>query len=137
MARVSKWGTAATGPLAALPSPAYGGDDARSIAVMPDGAGYLVLDRLGGVAKYGTATQGMMGAANTLYFGIDVARDIVLLGPWGYYVLDGWGGIWASQQLPARRNPKGVLFADRWRGVTIVGGQPRAVRNDGTIVTGT
>jgi hypothetical protein len=133
---VSKWGTAATGPLAALASPAFAGDDARSIAVTPDGAGYLVLDKFGGVSKYGTATQGLVGAANTLYFGIDVARDIVLLGPWGYYVLDGWGGIWASQQLPGRRNPRSVLFADRWRAVTIIGGQPVAVRNDGTTVTG-
>ena len=31
-----------------------GADDGRSIAVMPDGAGYVVLDKLGGVNKYGT-----------------------------------------------------------------------------------
>ena len=61
----------------------------------------------------------------------------MLLGPFGYYVLDGWGGIWASQPLPTRRNPRAVLFADRWRGVTIIGGQPVAVRNDGTTVAAT
>ncbi len=132
---ISKWGTAATGPLAALPSPAFDSDLARSIAVTPDGAGYLVLDTLGGVWKYGTGAEGLLGASSTPAFGIDVARDIVLLGPWGYYVLDAWGGMWASQQLPTRRNPRAVLFADRWRGVTIVGGQPVAVRNDGTTVT--
>jgi hypothetical protein len=137
---VSKWGTAATGPLAALPHPVFGADDARSIAVMPDGAGYLVLDRLGGVWKYGSATLGAVGAASTPFFGVDVARDVVVFSgfgqAFGYYVLDGWGGFWASQSLPARRNPRGVLFADRWRGVTIIGGQPVAVRNDGTAATG-
>ena len=137
---VSKWGTAATGPLAALPHPVFGADDARSIAVTPDGAGYLVLDRLGGVWKYGTATLGAVGAGSTPFFGADVARDVVVFSgfgqAFGYYVLDGWGGFWATQSLPARRNPRGVLFADRWRGVTIIGGQPVAVRNDGTAATG-
>ena len=49
---------------------------------------------------------------------------ILSVGPFGYYVLDGWGGVWATQLLPTRRNPRAVLFADRWRGVTIIGGQP-------------
>jgi hypothetical protein len=133
---VSKWGTAATGPLAALQHPVFGADDARSIAVTADGAGYLVLDRLGGVWKYGTATLGLIGAGSTPFFGADVARDIVAFGGFGYYVLDGWGGFWATQSLPTRRNPRGVLFADRWRGVMIIGGQPVAVRNDGVAATG-
>jgi hypothetical protein len=137
---ISKWGSAATGPLAALGNPTFAGDDARGIALTLDGAGYLVLDRFGVVSKFGTATEGLIGAATTPSWDLDVARDLVVMGgwnaTWGYYVVDGWGGIWASQQLPARRNPRAALFADRWRGLAIVGGQPFAVRNDGTTVTG-
>jgi hypothetical protein len=132
---VSKWGSAA-GPLAALPWPVFDGDVARSIAITPDGLGYVVLDTLGGVWKYGSAADGLIGASSTPAFGMDVARDIVLVGPFGYYVIDGWGGMWGTQLLPARRNPRAVLFADRWRGVTIIGGQPVGVRNDGTTATG-
>jgi hypothetical protein len=88
------------------------------------------------VWKYGTATLGLIGAGSTPFFGVDVARDIVVFGGFGYYVLDGWGGLWATQSLPTRRNPRGVMFADRWRGVTIIGGQPVAIRNDGIAATG-
>ena len=130
---VSKWGTAATGPLAALPHPVFGADDARSIAVMPDGAGYLVLDRLGGVCEVRHRHAGPDRRGEHARSSASTWRATsCCFGPFGYYVLDGWGGIWASQSLPARRNPRGVLFADRWRGVTIIGGQPVAVRNDGT-----
>jgi hypothetical protein len=137
---ISKWGTAATGPLAALGNPTFAGDDARSIAVTPDGAGYLVLDKFGGVSKYGTATTGTLGTATTPIFGIDVARDLTLVNvsgvPTGYYVLDGWGGVWGTQGLPARKNPKAAVFADRWRGIAIVGSAVVMVRNDGTAATG-
>lgn len=133
---VSKWGTAATGPLAEVWSPAYAGDDARSIAVMPDGAGYLVLDRYGGVWKGGSAAQGTAATWSTPVWGVDVARDLTMVHGWGvafgYYVHDGWGGVWSTQGLPTWRNTRAVLFADRWRGVAIVGGTPLVVRNDGS-----
>ena len=106
---------------------------------MPDGEGYLVLDAAGGVHKYGSALTGVVGSATTPYFGIDVARDIVLFAAFGqafgYYVLDGWGGVWNGGLLPPRRNPRGQLFADRWRAITIVGGQPFLLKNDGATVT--
>jgi hypothetical protein len=136
---VSKWGSAASGPLAALESPVFAGDDARSIALMPDGAGYLVLDRFGGVWKYGSATLGAVGAGATPNFGFDVARDIVVANAWiwpvGYYVVDGWGGVWATPGLAPRGNPRAQLFVDRWRGVTVAGAVPLLVRNDGTTAT--
>jgi hypothetical protein len=136
---VLKFGSAATGPLAALGNPSWpGGDVARSLALMPDGAGYLVLDRLGGVFKYGSAAQGAVGAGSTKYWGVDIARDIGVYAAfgtaYGYYVLDAWGGIAGTVGVPARANPGAVLFKDRWRGLTFYGGKPLLVRNDGTTV---
>ena len=136
---VTKWGSAATGPLAALESPAFGGDDARSIALMPDGAGYLVLDKFGGVWKYGSATQGVVGLGQSESFPFDVARDIVIVSAWfwplGYFVVDGWGGVWGTQGLAPRADPRAQVFVDRWRGAAIIGGVPFLVRDDGTTVT--
>ena len=40
--------------------PTFGWDIARDIAVMPDGAGYIVLDGFGGLHKYGSAATGVM-----------------------------------------------------------------------------
>ncbi len=132
---VSKWGTATSGALANLGSPSLP-DDARAIAVMPDGAGYVVLDGMGTVYEYGSATTGLVGSGTTLHFDLDVARDIVIVSSSGtisgYFVADAWGGVWSTQQLPAYRNPRAQLFADRWRPVTVIGGKPFMVRNDGT-----
>jgi hypothetical protein len=136
---VSKWGSASSGALADLGSPALP-DNARAIAVMPDGAGYVVLDGTGTVYKYGSATTGLVGSGTTLHFDLDVARDITIFSAWGigygYFVSDAWGSVWSTQQLPTYRNPRAQLFADRWRGVTIVGGKPLMVRNDGTTALG-
>jgi hypothetical protein len=134
-----RYGSAAQGPVAGLGNPQFSTDHARAIAIMPDGAGYVVLDTAGGVHKYGSAGTGVVGQAATPYFGIDVARDLVLFSAFGqafgYYVLDGWGGVWNGGLLPPRRNPRGQLFADRWRGVAILGGQPYLLKNDGATVT--
>jgi hypothetical protein len=45
--------------------------------------------------------------------------------------------VWSSGSLPNRRNPRGQLFADRWRGVAIWGGAPYVLRNDGSNVATT
>jgi hypothetical protein len=133
---VSKWGSAASGPMAALGSPAFGTEDqARAVAVMPDGAGYLVLDKFGGVSKYGSATQGLVGSGTTDTFTGDLGRDIVILTMYGfgvgYYVLDAWGNVHNTQGVPAVTNSSSLLYADRWRGITLVAGKPLVVRNDG------
>jgi hypothetical protein len=134
---VTKWGSAATGPIAALGNPSWPGNDlGRAIAVMPDGAGYLVLDSLGGVNKYGSATQGAVGTESTPYWGVDLGRDLLVLtafgNAFGYYVVDAWGGVANTSGVPARTNPNQTLFRDRWRGITVYGGKPLLLRNDGT-----
>ena len=52
----------------------------------------------------------------------------------GYYTLDAWGNVSNTASLPAVVNPTPSLFADRWRSMTIVGGKPYLVRNDGITV---
>ena len=136
---VARFGSAATGPIAGLGNPQFGSDHAIAIAIMPDGAGYVILDRAGGVHKFGSATTGVVGSASTPYWGIDVGRDLVVFSAFGqafgYYVADAWGGVSAGGSIPPRRNPRAQLFADRWRSVTIVGGQPLLLKNDGATVT--
>jgi hypothetical protein len=134
---ITKWGSAATGPMAALGNVPWPGNDfGRAIQVMPDGAGYLVLDKFGGVNKFGSATQGVIGAGSTPYWGIDLGRDLVLVSafgmPFGYYVLDGWGGINGAGNIPVVSNPSYTPNADRWRSLAIYGGKPLLLRNDGT-----
>jgi hypothetical protein len=135
---VTKWGSAATGPLASLGSPSWPDDHARAIAMMPDGAGYLVLDNFGGQHKFGSATTGVVGAGSTKYYGADAARDLVIVSAYGiafgYYTLDAWGNVSNSSSLPAVANPTASPFADRWRSMTIVGGKPFLLRNDGITV---
>jgi hypothetical protein len=140
---VSKWGSASTGPLASLGAPTGGPtfgaeDNARAIAVMPDGAGYIVLDKFGGTYKYGSATTGAVGAGVTQPLGADTGRDIVIFGAfgaaWGYYVLDAFGNVQNTQGLPAVVDPAAVPNADRWRSMTIFGGKPLLLRNDGITV---
>jgi hypothetical protein len=135
---VTKWGSAATGPLASLGSPSWPDDHGRAVAVMPDGAGYVVLDNFGGVAKFGSATTGVVGAGTTKYYGSDAARDVVIVSAYGiafgYYVVDAWGNVLNSQGLPAVTNPIPSPSADRWRSLTIIGGKPLVLRNDGITV---
>jgi hypothetical protein len=136
-----KFGSATTGPISILGNPLWiGGDNARSVALMPDGQGYLVLDNLGAVYKYGTATLGAVGTGSTTYWGTDLGRDLVVVSvfgvAFGYYVVDAWGGISTTTGLTARTNPAATIFRDRWRGVTIYGGKPLLLRNDGTTVLG-
>ncbi len=134
---ILKFGSAATGAIAALGHPSWpGADTARSIALMPDGAGYLVLDNLGGIAKYGSALLGAVGTGSTPSWSIDLGRDVTIVSvfgtAFGYYVLDAWGGVVGTSGLAKVTNPAGTLFRDRWRGMTIYGGKPLLVRNDGT-----
>jgi len=134
---ILKFGSAATGAMAGLGHPAWpGSDTARSIAVMPDGAGYLVLDNLGGIAKYGSALLGAVGTGSTPSWTIDLGRDVTIVSVFGtalgYYVLDAWGAVVGTSGLARVNNPAGSLFRDRWRAMTIYGGKPLLVRNDGT-----
>jgi hypothetical protein len=134
---VLKFGSAATGAIAALDRPYWiGGDVARSIAVMPDGAGYLVLSNLGGVYKYGSALQGLVGSGSTPNWGTDLGRDITIPSFYGfalcYEVLDAWGGVHDSGVLGPRSNPAATVFRDRWRGIAMYGTQMLLLRNDGS-----
>jgi hypothetical protein len=138
---VMKFGSATTGPVSVLGNPLWiGGDNARSVALMPDSQGYLVLDNLGTVYKYGTATLGPVGSGSTPTWGTDLGRALVIVSAFGaafgYYVVDAWGGISATAGLAPRTNPAATIFRDRWRGVTIYGGKPLLLRNDGTTVLG-
>ena len=45
-----------------------------SVALMPDGHGYLVLDNLGGVSKYGSGARGAIGAGARAVLGVDLGR---------------------------------------------------------------
>ena len=60
-------------------SPSFNFDIARDIAMMPDGAGYIVLDGYGGLHKYGSARQGAMrNLPSPGYWpGWDIARSLV------------------------------------------------------------
>jgi hypothetical protein len=133
---ILKFGSAATGAIGTLGQVQWGDDFGRAIAVMPDGAGYVVLDKFGGVNKFGSALQGPVGTQSTPYWGVDLGRDLTIVpffsGALGYYVVDAWGGVVGTSGLPARTNPSGTLFRDRWRGVAIYGGKPLLVRNDGS-----
>jgi hypothetical protein len=133
---ILKFGSAATGPIGGLGQVLWGDDFGRSIAVMPDGAGYVVLDKFGGVNKFGSALQGAVGTGTTPYWGTDLGRDLTIVplftGALGYYVVDAWGGVVGTSGLPARTNPGGTLFRDRWRGIAIYGGKPLLLRNDGS-----
>ncbi len=85
-----------------LGSPSLPGGLARGLVVTPDGAGYLVLDGLGGVHKFGTARSGTIGSGNSGYFGWDIARAITITpNGRGYTVLDGFGGLHSTSAAPA------------------------------------
>jgi len=80
-------------------APALGGDLARSIAAMPDGNGYLVLDGNGSVYFFGSAK--LLGALGSPSFTFDIARSIAVTSDGrGFAVLDGYGGIHAFGDAP-------------------------------------
>src|SRR5262249_32896759 len=122
--RIMKYGSAATGALGALGQVLWPGNDlGRSIAGMPDGAGYLVLASPGGVNKFGSARKGLVGTGSTPYWGTDLGRDLAIVSGWGipfgYYVLDAWGGVAATSGLARPANPGATLFFDRWRSIAV------------------
>jgi hypothetical protein len=81
-------------------APALSGESARSIAAMPDGNGYLVLDGFGGVYLFGSAK--ILGALGSPDFTFDIARSIAVTADGrGFAVLDGYGGIHAFGDAPA------------------------------------
>jgi hypothetical protein len=74
--------------------PAFGWNIARSMAVMPDGKGYVVLDGWGGVHPYGSAVDALATRPTPYWPNFDIARRIRLMpDAKGYVVLDGYGGV--------------------------------------------
>jgi hypothetical protein len=71
-----------------------GQDTARSIAVMPDGKGYLILLGGGTILKFGSAATGAIGALGQVQWGDDFGRSIAVMPDGaGYLVLDKLGGV--------------------------------------------
>ena len=104
---------------------------------MPDGAGYVVLDKLGGVNEVRQRAAGRRRRRHRpRYWGVDLGRDIVIVSgfgaAFGYYVLDAWGDVVGTSGSRPRTNPAATLFRDRWRGIAIYGGKPLLLRNDGS-----
>ncbi len=114
-------------------------DLARDLAVMPDGAGYVVLDAWGGLHRFGSAR--VLPGGSPYWRGWDIARRIEIApGGGGYAVLDGWGGVHGvgvkvPRGLPYWRGwdiARGLAFApgggvyvlDGWGGVHAAGGAP-------------
>lgn len=77
------------------------GELARSMAVMPDGRGYVVLDGYGGIHQFGSAQQ--LALNPTAYWpGQDVATSIAITPSGrGYAVLDARGVIHRAGDAPA------------------------------------
>ena len=90
--------------------PSFTFDIARDIEVMPDGAGYVVLDGWGGLHKFGSAKQGAMKNIYGPYWrGWDIANALAITaGGNGLIVLDGWGGLHARGNAP-------VVYGPYWR----------------------
>jgi hypothetical protein len=93
---VHKFGSAASPSTVGSLSMGYfpGQDAARSIAVMPDGKGYLILLSGGTILKYGSAATGAIGALGQVQWGDDFGRSIAVMPDGaGYVVLDKFGGV--------------------------------------------
>ena len=103
---------------------------------MPDGAGYLVLDKFGGVDKFGSALLGAVGTASTpCGESTSVATSPSCRCSASARVLRARRlGRRGRHQRPGAEdtNPASSLFRDRWRGIAIYGGKPLLLRNDGT-----
>ncbi|HZR12813.1 MAG TPA: S8 family serine peptidase [Acidimicrobiia bacterium] len=84
---------------------------ARSLAVMPDGNGYVVLDAWGGVHRFGSAAS-LPVPANAYWPGWDVARQVrITPSGHGLVVLDAWGGLHVAGDAPA---PTGMPYWFGW-----------------------
>jgi dienelactone hydrolase len=80
-----------------------GFETARDLAVMPDGAGYVVLEANGSVHAFGSARSLPLDAAPK--FDDDLARGIAVTPSGaGYAVLDAWGGLHPAGDAPRPRN---------------------------------
>lgn len=89
-------------------APTFPAGLAKDMAVMPDGAGYVVLDAWGGVHEFGTAQK--LPRPDTYWPGWDIARSIAIAADGkGLAVLDGWGGIHVAGSAPS-------LQAGWWQG---------------------
>jgi subtilisin family serine protease len=112
---------------------------ARSIAVMPDGRGYVVLDAFGGVHRFGSAWD-LPLPTGSYWPGWDIARQVrITPSGKGLVVLDGWGGLHTSGDAPPTTGApywfgwdiardvqitptgKGYWVLDGWGGVHTVG----------------
>lgn len=82
-------------------SPKFDFDIARSIAVMPDGRGYVVLDGFGGLHRFGSAATALAGLGGPYWPGWDIARSVALSPDGrGYLIIDGFGGRHAFGSAP-------------------------------------
>jgi hypothetical protein len=88
--------------LAGVNSPWFGWDIARSLALAPNGRGYSVLDGFGGIHRFGSAPA----VHGTPYWpGWNIARAAAYTPSGGFYVLDGFGKVWATDGAHAYGNP--------------------------------
>ncbi len=88
--------------LAGVNEPWFGWDIARSLALAPNGHGYTVLDGFGGVHRFGSAPA----VHGTPYWpGWNIARAAAYTPSGGFYVLDGFGKVWATDGAPSLGNP--------------------------------
>ncbi len=111
---------------------------AKDMAVMPDGAGYVVLDAWGGVHRFGSASN-LQSLPDTYWPGWDIARSIKITPDGkGLAVLDGWGGVhWAggtvnlqagwwkgwdiARALALTPDGRGIYVLDAWGGIHTAG----------------
>jgi hypothetical protein len=118
-------------------APTFPAGLAKDLAVMPDGAGYVVLDAWGGVHEFGSATK--LARPDTYWPGWDIARSIAVTPDGnGLAVLDGWGGIhWAgsgtglqagwwqgwdiARSLAISPDGQGVYVLDGWGAIHTAG----------------
>jgi len=112
---------------------------ARAIAVMPDGAGYVMLDGWGGLHLFGSANAAFAGISVGYWPGWDIARAVAITPTGkGVAVLDGFGGVHRFGDAPALATTyrlgndlgRGIAFTpsgkggyvlDGWGGVTSTG----------------
>jgi hypothetical protein len=88
--------------LAGVNAPWFGWDIARSLALAPNGKGYSVLDGFGGIHRFGSAPS----VHGTPYWpGWNIARSAAYTKSGGFYVLDGFGKVWASDGAQSYGNP--------------------------------
>ena len=121
-------------------SPRFPSDFARSLAVAPDGAGYVVLDAWGGLHKFGSARTGALAKLRGPYWpGQDRARAVVVTPSGrGQAVLEASGAVHAAGDAPPGRaaawpgrdlardlalspSGRGTYVLDAWGGVHVSG----------------